>query len=803
MSTSVKFCSPPTTIETGEVEVVGEILPVQFKGDTTEYHTDAFKTTPDATALDLVKKLPGINVTDDKVKSQGEEIKQVLVDGRPLFNESPQSTLNRMPAEMIEKVQLYDKKSEQAEFTGIDDGELSKAMNLITRKKYKNSIIGKASAGYGTSKKYDTDLTTNIFKDYRRIGISSKFNNVNSGFFSEELSSKTRKILSLISPTGITEGGVANISYSDLWGDNTDIYSGYFFSTSKNITERSRERFYVTPSLAGQNYSENSNSGNNDVYHGIDLKMVSYLDSTSQLVLTPSIKLSDRVSSSNIRGITLSNSFLLNSISSFSNRDNSGYRTGSNFLYRKLLANPGRIFSVSGGLNYNDFSGENSFFSENFYGTLNADTINQSGTNKNTTSNYTLSVGLVEPLTTSTNITFKSDLMITKTNPDNRIYNIDGNKNLLLDTMLSNNSKSTSTIAKFSTAYRYNNDIYKFNLDMSIGYSGIKYEQSLPYLSEVTKRFLLLQPSFNFSYFLSRDKYFSFDYRLTSRDPSASQLETTVNNANPVSLTTGNSDLKQETNHSFSFRYNSLNKENFHSLRVTVLGSLMINRIVSSRIFAINDTTVLGNVFLKKGSYLTYPENQHGSYNIRGYLAYSLPIEFIKSNIGINLSSAISRIPVLINSISSFTLNRSYGAELQISSNISSSLDFSVSSSSDYNQQENEGSNYKTDYFTQTTYGNFNVILFERVTISVNLMHRYGSNLPESYDKNSYLINTGIGLKLFPDRAGELRISVFDLLDQNKNIRRSADDIYIDDERSNSLGRYFLLSFTYNLKYFP
>lgn len=798
-----KIFLSPAIIETGEVEVVGKIPPVLIKGDTTEYNADAFKTHPDASAHDLVKKLPGINVTDDKVKSQGEEIKQVLVDGRPLFSGSPQSTLKKLPAEMIEKVQVYDKKSEQAEFTGIDDGELSKAMNLITRKKYKNSIIGKALAGYGTNKKYNTDLTTNIFKDYRRIGISGKFNNVNSGFLSEELSSETRRVSNLISPSGITEGGYVDVNYSDLWGENIDVYSGYSFSTSKNSTEKSSERIYVAPALTGQNYSENTNSGNDNVYHGINLKMSIYLDSTSQLVLTPNIRFSNRASHSNVRGITLANNFLLNSISSFSNRDNSGYRTGSNFLYRELLAKPGRIFSVAGGLNYNDFSGGNNFFSENFYGTQNADTINQSETSENISSNYAVSVGLVEPLTPSTNITFKSDLMIIKTNPDNRRYNIYGNGNLLLDTTLSNYSSSTNTIAKFSAAYRYNDDIYKFSLNLTSGFSGIKYEQSLPYLSGLTKSFFLLQPSILFSYYLSRDKYFSFDYRLTNRDPSASQLETTVNNANPVSLTTGNPDLKQETNHSFSFRYSSLNKENYHSLRASVFGSMMLNRIVSSRIFAISDTTAFGNVFLKKGSYLTYPVNQHGSYSIRGYLDYSLPVEFIKSNIGFNLSTVFSRIPALINGVSSFTLNRSYGAELQISSNISSNLDFSITSGSNYILQENEGSSYKNDYLTHNTSGRFNILLFERLTISWNMNYQYTSNLPAGFDKNIYLIDAGIGVKVFPDKAGEFRLNVFDVLDKNRYIRRTTDDIYIEDESSNSLGRYFLLSFTYNLKYFP
>ncbi|MBE0644417.1 MAG: carboxypeptidase-like regulatory domain-containing protein, partial [Bacteroidetes bacterium] len=175
-----------STISLEQVEVTGAAPIAVIKEDTTEFIASAFKVNPDATAEDLVAKMPGVTIKDGKVEAQGEEVKQVLVDNRPFFGDDARAVLRNIPAEIISRIQVFDQQSEQARFTGFSDGSEVKAINLITRDAIKNAQFGKVYGGYGEEDHYRAGAVLNAFSGKQRWSLLAMSNNVNEQNFASE-----------------------------------------------------------------------------------------------------------------------------------------------------------------------------------------------------------------------------------------------------------------------------------------------------------------------------------------------------------------------------------------------------------------------------------------------------------------------------------------------------------------------------------------------------------------------------------------------------------------------------------------
>ncbi|MFM8436917.1 MAG: carboxypeptidase-like regulatory domain-containing protein, partial [Candidatus Kapaibacterium sp.] len=171
------------SVTTDAVEVEAVQTRGEQKGDTTEFNARAFKTDKNASAEDLVRKMPGVEVDNGQVKAQGEQVRRVLVDGKPFFGDDAATTLKTLPSDIIDKVQVYDQGSDQAQFTKFDDGERNKTINVVTRPDKRNGIFGKGFAGYGTDDRYNAGGNVNLFNGDRRITVLALSNNINEQNF--------------------------------------------------------------------------------------------------------------------------------------------------------------------------------------------------------------------------------------------------------------------------------------------------------------------------------------------------------------------------------------------------------------------------------------------------------------------------------------------------------------------------------------------------------------------------------------------------------------------------------------------
>ncbi|MEM7658079.1 MAG: carboxypeptidase-like regulatory domain-containing protein [Bacteroidota bacterium] len=289
----------PADFQLDEVVIERQVPPAIQKGDTTEMNSDAFKTNPDATTEQLIEKMPGITVNGGQVTAQGEQVQQVLVDGREFFGSDPTAALRNLPAEVVDKIQVFDQQSEQAQQTGVDDGETVKTINIVTKVEMRNGSFGTqyAGIGYGDEMRYQVGGSYNYFSDARRISILGQVNNINKQNFSaEDLlgvvssgSSRGRRSFGgggrggggrggggggsdvgeflVGEQEGISETQAFGLNYTDEWGENWEVTGSYFLNRSDNFSDQLLFQQYLTDGDSAQVYDEGDTTRSINVNH--------------------------------------------------------------------------------------------------------------------------------------------------------------------------------------------------------------------------------------------------------------------------------------------------------------------------------------------------------------------------------------------------------------------------------------------------------------------------------------------------------------------------------------------------------
>lgn len=818
LSTSLK--------QLNEIVVTGKAVSSVQKGDTSQFNANSFKTNPDANAEDLISKMPGITSNNGVVKVNGEDVKQVLVDGKVFFGDDANMALKNLPADVIDKIQVFDKLSDQAQFTGFDDGQSNKTINIVTKPGKANGQFGKIYSGYGENDRYISGGNINLFKGERRISVVGLSNNINQqNFTSQDLTgisgssggsrggrgrrsggggSDVNNFL-VGNQGGITTTHAAGINYSDKWGDKIKIAGSYFFNQSDNDNLTSLNRNYFSAADSGLFYNESSRSGSEKDNHRFNIRFEYTIDSSNSIIFTPKGNLQGSSSMAHVLGNSLRSETILQSRTDNNNNlDGSGYSSSNNLLFRHKFKKKGRTFSINLGGELNKNTGNGNLYSVNEYDQLLSNTILHQQSDQ-VTNGYTLSSGLTytEPLDSSSQLQFSYHPAFTKNNIDKQTNNIDilGNYSLL-DTALSNIFESNYFSNNVGISYRLRGTKYNFMARVNYQHAILKGSQVYPDLFAVEKSFINILPHVMYNYKMTPAKNLRIIYRTSTNAPSVSQLQHVIDNRNPILLSTGNPDLKQNYGHTFITRYGNTNSEKSTGLFVFLYANYTQDYIGNSTFIARADTTLDG-ILLKRGSQLSKPVNLDGFYNARSFLTYALPIGMIKSNMNFNTGFTFNRIPASINAVINLANNYNISQGVGLSSNTSEKIDFNLSYTGNYSIVKNtlqKGSD--NNYFYQTTSFKFNCIIRKGWVLNTSLDHTLYTGLSSSFNQNYLLWNASLGYKFFKDRSLELKGSVFDILNQNNSINRTVTETYIEDNRTNILNQYFMLTLTYNLKAF-
>jgi hypothetical protein len=821
-----------------EVKITAQAVAVQQKEDTTQFNAGSFKVNPDATAEDLIRKMPGMDLSSGAPKAQGESVGKVLVDGKPFFGDDASSSLKNLPAEIVDKIQVYDERSEQSQFTGFDDGNTTKTINIITKAGKKEGLFGKVYAGGGSDGtknnqsnldyKYNVGGNLNYFKGDRRISLIGQTNNINvQNFAAQDLlgisgSSGGRgfggggggrgggmmgggnNAFSTQSQGGINNTNAVGLNYSDKWGKKIDVTGSYFFNNTNNNTNQTITRNYVSPSVADQTYDELSNSSSKNYNHRFNMRFNYTIDSFNSILVVPSLSFQNNSSESYQQANTYRNlSTTLNSSNNQYGSNLDGYNIGSMFLYRHKFKKQGRTLSLwaNGTKSVND---GNTNLLSSFNSIDTAYTVNQQADYTKNNWNINTNLSYTEPISKRSFLQAQYGINYQSGASDKRTYNynpLTGGYSEL-DTLLTNIFNTDYLTHKGGLTYRYAFKKLNLNFGVDFQHAQLQSDRVMPYVSNLNKQFNNILPSARMQYQISKSKNMRFFYRTSTTAPSVDQLQDVINNANLLQLSAGNPNLKQSYQHRLNGMYNATNTNNNSTFFMMLSGTVTQDYIGNKTIIP-NAETHLGNgLILQPGQQFTKPENMGGYYNVRSFATYGMPIKALKSNINVNGSVNYIRTPGIINDAKNYANNTGLGFGLVLSSNINENIDFTLSSNSSYNIVKNTlNTASNTNYFNQNSRLSVNYIFWKGIVFNTELNHQYYSGLTAGYNQNFLLWNMSLAKKILKQQ-GEIKFSVYDLLKQNNSIVPTVNDAYIQYARTNVLQQYFMVTFTYNLRYF-
>ena len=818
--------------------------PIQVKNDTIQFNTSGFKTQPNATVEDLLKKIPGMDVDKDgTVKAQGEQVQKILVDGKEFFGTDPKLATKNLTADMVESVQVFDDMSDQAKFTKVDDGSRSKTINIKLKKDKNKGYFGRALAAGGSNGRYEGNLSVNNFKGNRRISLLANTNNINKqGFsFSDIISVMGGGAMGGGQGGGggfgggqgggggmqisVTRGGGGNsmfgvggastgiikslstgLNYSDEWSKKAKITGSYFFSDSRPVQEQNtfRQTFYANDSTA--KLSRQSNSNNLNQNHRFNLRFEYQLDSMNSILYTPSVTFQHSSNYNIDSNSTISTAPLTSAVTEYQSikgnslNDNTrdGFNMNNNFLWRHKFSKVGRTLTAgwSNTTSNSETDGltkaTNEFFRPDG-STIVSSTQNQQYNQKTNTQNNTLSTSYTEPFGLNKLLEFNYAYTNNFSTSNKETFNYNGasDKYDSPNLLQTNRFKNVFEAHRVGANFRVQEKKYNYQFGLGVQQSVLdntSHMASTGRDSLTHQTYTNLFPTANFNYTPTRSKNLRVNYNGRTNQPTVAQLQNVPDVTDTLNVKIGNPKLDQEFNHSFNAGYSTFNASTFKFIAANVNFSMTQNKIV-------NSITTRGPV-----QTTTYA-NVNGFYRAFGFFTLGLPMKgkwkgsnfnfttvgFSQKDISlVNLKENITRTMMLSQGLG-INLNRKK-FDLGLKANLAyNKVGYSI------NSQLNE------DYYTQTYNFDASYNFPKNFILSTTFDYLVNTGRAAGYNQSIPLWGAAFSKQVFKAKNGEVKFSVSDILNQNQSITRSTGDNYVQDTRSMVLKRYFMLSFLFNL----
>jgi hypothetical protein len=806
-----------------EVVLANEAPPVTLINDTIQYNAGSFKTPPNASVEQLLKKLPGVKVEKDgTIKAQGEKVTKVLVDGKEFFGNDPKVATKNLPADAVDKVQVYDKQSDQAQLTGFEDGNYEKTINLKLKKDKKKGVFGKINAGGGTKERYEGKFNINSFKGARQFSAIGMGNNTNAeGFSFMDILNFTGELARMqrggggnininmsgdeAAAMGLNPGG-RNGGINTAWGGGLnnniigtklDFQSNYFYNRYNPNQESHIQRQYFLPD-SSYFYNQNSFTDNLSNNHRLNLNLLYQLDSMNTIRVVPSFSYQQTDNKSQTDYKTMGeNKTMSNEGFSDNTSSTKGYTFRNDITWRKKFARKGRTFSLSLQTSLNESDGNGSLSSVNsFYDPLGSlqrkDTLNQQSETRGDLRGYTARAVYTEPIWKKSLLEFSAGKSNTKSSSQKQTwdYNKGSGKFDKLNTLLTNDFENTYS---YTTAgLRFRTQKGKYNFSFGAGWQRAELEGKIisgNKDSVISKAFHNILPNARFQYNFSRFKNISASYNTATNQPTMAQLQPVPDNSNPLLVRQGNPDLKQEFNHTIMTHlqlvspYRSRNLFGFFNLQFTQ------NKIVN-----------YDSVNLQTGIRTTKPINVNGVYNFNSSLSYSRPLKFLKGNVEISSNSGINKTKQFINKTENTIRTFTIGPDIRFDINPTDKLNIGVGAGLNYNKTKYSlQSALNADYLSQEYNASVDWEMPKGFFFSTDFNYMINSQRAAGFNTKVPLWNASISKQVLKFNRGELKFSVRDLLNKNVGISRNTSNNYIEDARVLTLRRFCMLSFTYSL----
>ena len=840
--------------------VVKEVqaLRTSQNGDTVAYNAAAFKVAADADVEGLLKKMPGITITNGSVEAQGEQVKKIFVDGKEFFGEDVSTALNSLPAQAVDRVEVFNKLSDNAEFSGMDDGEGYKAINIVTHSHMRQGVFGKVYGGYGyqpdidgspadlnftntevydpavssvtSHHKYNVGGNVNIFHGSSRISVIGLLNNVNQQNFSFEdilgvtgggqgggRGGRGRGVGQyMVRPqSGVARVGSIGLQYSDTWGEGEKVKlnGSYFFNDTNTRNKSLLEKWYESPSpndyLIQEGESETHNY-NHRFNARLDWKINDNMSLMSRTNFSfqgndPFSQQYGEQYGETAEGKGLPYDVLYNG----SVGSSRALRFSEFLQYRVKLGKDGRTITVDGryAIRNTPKSWTNSYSTLStilnsetglYYPELRyvASEAPQSETDINANFTYT------EPVAKNAQVSLQyrfdyEDQEIEKTAYiTGSNYDVAG---LTPDASLSSLTNSVSMEHRVGPGFRYSKDKNTF-------IANVYYQHSI--LDGMVKGEDVKRDYDHVTYFMMGNIAFNAQNTIRlfvnsyTHNPDVRNLQDIYDVSNAQYLSKGNPNLKSSYNHRINFHYVRSNIEKGRTF-MWMFSTQFTQDYIGQSIYYNPETIVIDGAEYNPLQYSTY-DNMNGYRQLRTHISYGFPINPIKCNLNIMAGFNWTRTPSMINDEMNFTSNVGYDAMVSLGSNISENIDFTIQWNGAYNdaRQSLATRGTKNQYFNHTASGTIKWVFWKGFTLTAAVNYNQYIGFTNDYNEDYVICNVYLGKKLFKNQQGEVLVGVNDLLNENTAFARTVGSGYTQNMWNSTVGRYFTVQFNYNLRFF-
>lgn len=797
-----------------EVIVKQRISAIRVKGDTTEYRADSFHVSPNADVQELLRKMPGIQVNSKgEITAQGEKVEKVLVDGEEFFSDDPAVVTKNLRADAVDKVQAFDKKSDQAVFSGIDDGQKIKTLNIQLKEDKKKGYFGKVEAGSDFDRYRYGKVLANAFKGKRKI--SGYLTTDNTKFESLNWDENRNYAGDANTTTTIgDDGGISIFSTGDefSWGRGYPVSTtgGFHFSNKWDKDRYNSNNTYqfnklqvsgITTSktqnlLPGNSFTNTTvqDQVSNRTRHKLTSFFEWQIDSSSSLKITARAATVKSQSKSVYLGQSISDdNKILNETNRTTNSDDVNNTLNSNIFWRKKYKKAGRTMSLNSDLNFNNRT-ENILLlaTNNYYDKTGAvirqDNVDQMKVNKQHTSTINTLLTYTEPLWKNTFLVLNYRLNLNQNDAERNTLgkNSAGKYEAFVDT-LSNHFLFNTTAHLGSFNVRYT--VKKINFSIGSGLGNSTYR-----LSDVRKNtdrevsFTNFVPAVTLNYMPKQQRRVTFNYNGNTRNPTLQQIQPILDNIDPLNISIGNPNLKQSFTHSFNltaFDYKVLKSR---SMSFNISYSTTQNDIA-------NASTVDS-----LGRRINQAINVNGNYNFSASVRYGFDI-IPSLNVGVNAGPGKNRYVNVVNGKENVTDNDNINIGIYSGYWSDKWINFWLNFNATHTRSV---SSVRPDVLTQYwRYNSYSNLQFkfkkQKLYIDMNLETSiYQKTAAFANQQDVYIFSPTIRKVISKDEKWEAKLYVNDVFNQNQGINRNVSSNFISETVNQTIQRYFLFSLIYN-----
>ncbi|MFR9589906.1 MAG: outer membrane beta-barrel protein [Rikenellaceae bacterium] len=853
-----------SSVKLERVEINAMAIRTSQSGDTVIYNADAYKVSADAAVEGLLAKMPGITVDDDgEVEAQGEAVQKVYLDGKEFFGEDVALAVKNIPADIIAKVEVFNKLSDNAEFTGFDDGDSYKALNFVTKNGMNSGHFGKFTAGYAHENLYQVSANYNYFRENHRITVIGGYNNMNIRNFGQmDLVGSGRRgggggkggggrsisgggsFTSGSSGKGLATIGSIGINYGGSFlEEKLKIEGSYFYNLSDSENIKTTDAQYVTEEGDPLSYFDTySNSGSDNYNHRVNLKFEYKPNTRHSLMMRPEFSFQDTGSDSysftdytEAEDATATAETVSTKLST-SDTEKMAYNISNNIVYRALIGDKGRniMFMANGRYSINDSDAykltdntvmayEDSETGES-YGTI--ATITDYNVLDETKS-YTInsSVMYSEPIMEkSAMLTLKYTINHQYSDANYLLYSYDDDNDLysVFDADGSNVYNSKNTTQSVTAGFMYSKkNFLTLNANVSVQRTRLINEQEYPEATpDGDYTFDHLMYSFTMRKTFNPTNSLRLTLRSKTSNPSITDLQDVLVDTDPNDIAYGNSSLAPSYAHSLSANYNRSNIMMGRTFSANINASLTNDYIGEETIQSL-DASSSTTVVLPDGNTASWdgigtyerPVNLDGMWSVSAGISYGTPVNLFSSNLNLDAGISYGESPNLISYdggdvwYDNTKTSTTYKAGITLGSNISQNVDFTLAYSGSYSITDYRNDYFATntnrnDYVTNTLRGNFKFVFLGGFTFTGNATYTYYAGITDDFDEHYIMCNLSLGHKVCKNNRGELSVGVNDLFNNSESFTRTYTSTYNANVYSNTIGRYYGIKFVYDLRKF-